>query len=962
MRKRAASHVVFICAIGFLLASCVLPIQVTPMEPNISNGGRAVAIAVHPSNANNIIVASESGGLFRSTNHGVNWAQVSGSSTFWFTDVTYLPSDGSVVIAAANADTRTVSGGGIWRSTDGGSSWTRPSITPPTADCANNFAAYALAAETGRNRVWAGTYCGLAYSDDLGATWQFLPVVSGYNNDRIYAVLAPSAGRLIIITDAGMKISTDGGATWSLPGSGLPAYYLIFLGAHSQISASPINPDHLYWAFDYWFYNSGSSNWETHRALFRSTDNGATWTAAIDNADKVNRPPIVRTANALSGGSSQYDVYFGDGGCTLKRATATNGSPSTLSTWTTLTVDHCDQADIAFSTDHKTPLLLATDGGLHATSNSGLNWSFVGGGNAGYDALQITEVTGQLHSGGTGADLYFGTQDNAIWASPDLGATWPAATSGEGFFLNVPRDYFPPSQTKLTAVGCGPCANIISGPVLSSVTGFSDPPNNNGNPRLLKPGYYIQNTKISGLDASLFDLTMDTGGSWTPRYGFPETVQDLSKVAGDVDDPVVYVAIQVPGTTPHGDPIIQIKRIADVLGSSTPLVSNVGGFGSLGIFPTMFAWYKPFGVDPNDSNYLIVPDVVDSQIKVSTDAGASWTPDMTLTSLVTQSGTFKFNWGPFTQTSTFSFDPDCQGHLVVGTRQAGAFQTFDRGTTWTKLNGSEQIPDISSVFFSGNGKMVLSSYGRGLWSYQYTCPARPIPPRKTIYLAEPLIYWKGAKVPISQIHDPEVCPVCGYFLVTGGDVIDYKMNAGSNQLEEVVISGGEIKGYTWNGESLAVPFKVTVGQQRGTYNGDQPLLSQLDTRHQIKGLFMEKDTLRGVIIATSELTADQLPKQVPLGPHIHAGLMEGTLQGNTLNPILVSGAGFNPQFPMEILLDGQPVRLEQPAKFDAAGNFTISIPGTVGLGGHTVLVRQKTDQGTIQDASTFIVSVSDTDQ
>ena len=74
-----------------------------------------------------------------------------------------------------------------------------------------------------------------------------------------------------------------------------------------------------------------------------------------------------------------------------------------------------------------------------------------------------------------------------------------------------------------------------------------------------------------------------------------------------------------------------------------------------------------------------------------------------------------------------------------------------------------------------------------------------IQPQSVPPLAEPLIYWRGASVPFSQIHDPQACPACGYFLVIGGKVNDYKAADGSNQLQAVIISGGEVKGYTWKG-------------------------------------------------------------------------------------------------------------------------------------------------------------------
>ncbi len=80
--KQFLGKIVFLCALFSLLGLNVMPAPVAPMQPGISYGGRAVAIAVNPANADDILVASETGGLFRSKTHGGLWTQVSESSTF----------------------------------------------------------------------------------------------------------------------------------------------------------------------------------------------------------------------------------------------------------------------------------------------------------------------------------------------------------------------------------------------------------------------------------------------------------------------------------------------------------------------------------------------------------------------------------------------------------------------------------------------------------------------------------------------------------------------------------------------------------------------------------------------------------------------------------------------------------------------------------------------------------------
>jgi hypothetical protein len=928
-------------------------------QPNIPNGGRAVAIAVDPTNADKIVVASETGGLFRSANRGVDWAQVSGGTTFGFADVVHVPSNPSIIVAAANQDMRVTSRGGLWHSTNGGVTWTRATITPPTADCTTNLGAYAVTIEPSSGRLWAGTLCGVAFSTDSGASWQYLPVAPGYNNDKTYAVLAPTNNHLKILTDAGVKVTTNGGGSWSVSTTGLPSN--IIIGVHNQIAMSPFDEQHLYWAFNYWFFNTGTSNWEGHLALYRSTNNGSSWSSVIDTGG-LNRPPFVKATKASD--STHYLLYFADGGCSLKRATVTHAATPAISAFTALNFDHCDPADLGFDTDGRTPVLLASDGGLHKTADGGANWTLAGAAGHGYGALQMTETTGQLGASDADTDLYFATQDNDVWSSGDNGVTWAGRRCCEGFFLNVWRDALPPVDTKVTGVTCAGCGNFISAPVLGSQAGFPNPPNDAGNPRLLSPGNYIHNTQVTGLAGNIFDLSTNNGGSWTPRYGFTEDVRALSSVSQPGPDAVVFTAVRKPGATPDGQEILGIKRITNVLGSGSPVLSDVTGFGSFGIFPTMFAWYKPYGVDPRDPNFFIVPDIIDNVVKVSRDGGGTWTPDTALTTLVTESGSLRFRNGPFTQISSFGYDPECSGHIIVGTVQAGMFQTFDNAASWSKVADSEVIPNISGFFFARQGQVILSSYGRGLWRYSFSCPRRVrIPP--ILQLAEPTIYWKGGRIPISQIHNPDACPVCIWVLIRGGEIVDYIVNAQTGKIEEVKITGGELRAFTWDRADTPLPFRTSVVRTGAAFGSDRQLAAALgDGKLHAKGLFVEEGAPKGVILASQDMTAEQIPaKATSEAPRIQVDIPSRGGAGvpvGSIGTITIRGHRFERAAPIEVLVDNQPLKIDQAPAVDERGEFTLTVtPPPLNVGGHTILVRQRTSRGVVQDAFTFNVTVRD---
>jgi hypothetical protein len=102
------------------VALALPPPSVTPFQPNVKWGGRTVAVDVSPANSAQAIAASESGGLFRTSDSGATWTHIDSLLPFRMSDVQYDPGNAQIVIASAWGDSRVVNGGGIWRSTDGG--------------------------------------------------------------------------------------------------------------------------------------------------------------------------------------------------------------------------------------------------------------------------------------------------------------------------------------------------------------------------------------------------------------------------------------------------------------------------------------------------------------------------------------------------------------------------------------------------------------------------------------------------------------------------------------------------------------------------------------------------------------------------------------------------------------------------------------------------------------------------
>ena len=213
------------------------------------------SLAVDPANSSTIYVGTGEanlsldsyfgGGIFKSTNGGVGWVKL-GGALFDTCYVADLAVRGSTILAAAARVGRWVRScvGGVYRSSDGGASWTRtltddsdtdsPPIKPDGTPPIRTTGAFGLA--LGVAGTWFATVHGddpahaggnIFRSTDDGTSWTRLAgglpttgngrteiATAPTDRNRIYAVLSSSRaadyGNLL-----GIYMSSNGGTTWA---------------------------------------------------------------------------------------------------------------------------------------------------------------------------------------------------------------------------------------------------------------------------------------------------------------------------------------------------------------------------------------------------------------------------------------------------------------------------------------------------------------------------------------------------------------------------------------------------------------------------------------------------------------------------------------------------------------------------------------------------------------------------
>lgn len=341
-------------------------------------GARINTIAVHPTNPNIILIGYAAGGIYRTTNGGVTWAAVfEDKPQLTIGDIVFHPANPSLVWAATgdpNIGGYPAVGDGIYKSTDGGITWTYSGLRD------NAIISKIAVHPTNTNILYAATMGlpfernnirGLYKSINGGGTWQQIlfqsddsgctdVVLDPNNPNTVYCAfwnrVRNNRESIADGPQAQIHKSTNGGSSWSILSNGLPTANpqsrigLRFSGNSANTLFALVVGTNYEW-----------------EGIYKTTDGGANWSSLSTNGLPTNSMGgfgwyfgkiWVNPTNDDEIFLSGVDLYgTQDGGANWQMF----GPP-----WYFYEV-HADKHDMAFLPNGD--VLLATDGGLYKSSD-----------------------------------------------------------------------------------------------------------------------------------------------------------------------------------------------------------------------------------------------------------------------------------------------------------------------------------------------------------------------------------------------------------------------------------------------------------------------------------------------------------------------------------------------------------------------------------------------------------------
>ncbi len=694
-----------------------------------SVSGRVRGIAVHPTDPNIVYIGAAAGGIWKTVDGGANWSDMSGDlNLLTFGAIAIDPNNPNTIYAGTGEtrlsfNTTTFEGNGLYKSTDGGISWTRiingfgnqtqfADIEVSPHD--SNILLAALGSGTWNNGFPSNE--GVWRSIDAGLTWVRVINTSdqtGTNGDAFDVAFHPTFTDEVYAatgnykSSGGFFVSTNSGASFSQRNTGLPAPSNI---GRMQFSIAPSAPAVIY-AVIY-------TDLATKTVAYKTFNSGVSW-SQISVGTNIAGSYDGTNVNDQGGydlcldvnPTDENNVFFGN----VELSKTTNGSNISFVRNTPPVFTnpgawdapmHVDIQKIVYAPSDPSRIYVGCDGGIYKSTDFGANWTHI---NNNINTLQFYNVASDPNNENI---LFGGAQDNGNFSTSDKGATdWEFETSGDGMECFV--DYNN-SNTIFMSTQFGSLKRSINGGTTWQTV------DNVKSAAWVAP--YWQHptisTRILAAINGKIKISNSSGssGSWSyTTAGFISGFHINSVAQSPITTGNMIAISSYFNSTPP------IHKSNDDGATWTDITASItaSGFSATSIQKVI--------ADPSDGNtfYLCRVSYTNGQVLKTTDFGVTWTD-------------ISGNLPKIAHNDLF-IDPANTSHLYVA-NDFGVYWSNNGGTDWNKLsNGIPFVPVLDFDFYVNGATRLLraASHGRGVFELQIDTPLQKIYVDLKVFLEGP---------------------------------------------------------------------------------------------------------------------------------------------------------------------------------------------------------------------------------
>lgn len=693
-------------------------------------GGRVTAVAGHPDRPETFFHGATGGGVWKTTNAGTSWDNVSDGyfGTGSVGAITVAPSDPDVIYVGMGEEAirgvTTAHGDGVYKSIDGGETWTHLGLEDTRQIAAievhpDDPDLVYLAAQ---GNPWGGSEArGVYRSTDGGESWEKVLYVNETTGASSLDMDPDHPHVLYVGTwdhlrepwnvrsggpGSGLYRSTDGGETWTEMTRGLPE-----LMGNTAVTVSPVDSDRL------WAMIEAEDG-----GVYRSDDGGATWSRVNSNAGLRDRGWYY--TNVYAHPTDRETVFV----LSAPMARSTDGGR----TFEEVDTPHGDNHDLWINPERPEVMVEGNDGGANVTNDAGRTWT-----------TQFNQPTGQFYRVITDRvfpyRLYAGQQDNSTIRIPNrtlkyggIGQQdWEAVGGGESAFVAFDRD--DPGLVYATSIlgsiteydtRTGEVRDIGAYPYFA---GFRPGKELDYRFNWNAPVVVSQHdSDVVYHAAHLVLRSTDRGRSWSEVS--PDLTRDDTTKQGTTGGPVMiegaggehYSTLTYLAESPH-DP--------DVLwtGSDDGLVhvTRDGGENWRDVTPPDLpeSQVNAIDVSPHDPGtayiavYRYKRDDFSPIVYRTEDFGESW---QMIVDGIPETDHF---------VRVVREDPVREGLLYAGT-EGGVFVSFDDGEQWQPLQLDLPVVPVTDLRVRDDD-LVAATQGRGFWVLDGLHPLRQAEPEIT---------------------------------------------------------------------------------------------------------------------------------------------------------------------------------------------------------------------------------------